>query len=306
MLGTGGTIAGEGSDLQYRAGQVDAGRLVGDALADRAAKVEVEVEVEQIAQIDSKNLTFDVWRRLVDATARHLARSEVQGVVITHGTDTLEETAYLLQRLLAPAKPVVLTGAMRPSTSPRSDGPQNLRDALRVAREPGACGVTVVFDGRIIGALDVRKVHPTRLGAFAAGEAGALGIVEAGRVRRFREWPVGDAAAPFPSDPAAWPVVEIVTSHAGARAATVEALVASGVHGIVVAATGNGTVHSALEAALGRAWAGGVAVLRATRCLDGAILEHESTMPRFDSAGALTPVQARIELMLTLNARSAP
>ena len=302
VLGMGGTIAARGDDLGYLPGSLTAAQLVASVAGGSRA-----VESEEVASIDSKDLAFVDWRRLLDAVERHLARPEVRGIVVTHGTDTLEETAYLLQRVLAPPKPVVMVGAMRPVTSAQSDGPQNLADALRIAREPGARGVVVVVAGQLFGALDVRKVHPYRLQAFSAGEAGALGVIEAGRLRRFRDWPAGDALGSnlLPRDPEEWPVVEIVTSTAGARETVVDALVSSGVHGLVIAGTGNGTVHMALVRALERAQQRGVRVLRATRCADGSVLDAEEEPARgrpLPSAGTLTPVQARLELMLQLAA----
>lgn len=107
--------------------------------------------------------------------------------MITHGTNTLEETAYFLQRVLAPANPVVLVAAMRPATSVQADGPQNLLDALLVARTPGARGVVAMLAGAAHSALDVRKLHPYRLDAFGSGDACALANIEAGQVRRHRE-----------------------------------------------------------------------------------------------------------------------
>ena len=303
VLGTGGTIAGTGAsagdNLGYSAAQLGAAQLV----VSIPALANLPIEVEQIAQIDSKDMGFAVWRALAVAVDRHLARPDVTGIVITHGTDTLEETGYFLQRVLAPTKPVVLVAAMRPATSLQADGPQNLIDAMVVAREPGARGVVAVLAGVVHSALDVRKVHAYRLDAFGSGDAGPLAQIEAGRLRRHREWPAGDAIglARLPGDGAGWPVVEIVTSHCGAQGALVRALREAGVHGIVLAATGNGSVHHVLEAALLDAQAGGVAVLRATRCLDGSVID--AGQPALPSAGALTPVQARVELILQLLAR---
>ena len=306
VLGTGGTIAGTaasaGDNVGYSAAQLGAAQLVAaiPALAD------VPIEVEQIAQIDSKDMGFAIWRALAVAINRHLARPEVAGIVITHGTDTLEETAYFLQRVLAPTKPVVLVAAMRPATSLQADGPQNLLDAMVVARAPGARGVVAVLAGSVHSALDVRKLHAYRLDAFGTGDAGALAHIEAGRLRRHRDWPGGEAIglARLPRDIAHWPAVEIVTSHAEARGTVVRALVRVGVQGIVVAATGNGSVHHTLEAALREAHAAGVAVLRSTRCLNGGVIDAtDGTESALPSAGALTPVQARIELLLRLLAK---
>jgi L-asparaginase len=326
VLGTGGTIAGTAShavdNVGYSAAQLGAQQLV-QAIP---ALAPVPIEVQQIAQIDSKDMSFAIWRALAEAVSRALQRSDVCGVVITHGTDTLEETAYFLQRVLAPLKPVVIVGAMRPATALQADGPQNIVDAVCVARTPLARGVVAVLAGKVHSALDVRKVHPYRIDAFASGDNGVLAHVEEGRLRVHRAWqggePIGLASLPsgLPGDVLHWPWVEIVTSAAGASAASVEALRAAGVEGIVVAGTGNGSVHRALEIALTQAQEAGVVVLRCTRCLDGSIVEPETslappsplsqpsdeTLPHsahFPSAGALTPVQARIDLMLRLLAQ---
>ena len=303
VLGTGGTIAGTavqaGDNLGYTAAQLGVAQLV----AAIPALAGSPIEAEQIAQLDSKDMSFAVWHALALAASRQLARSEVCGIVITHGTDTLEETAYFLQRVLAPSKPVVLVAAMRPATSVQADGPQNLLDAVAVVRSPGATGVVAVLAGTVHGALDVRKVHPYRLDAFGSGDAGPLAHVEEGRLRQHRVWPTGVAfgLARLPQGGAQWPLVEIVTSHAGSNPALVHALRDLGVRGIVVAGTGNGSVHSALEAALLEAQAAGVAILRCTRCLNGSVIDP--TPPALPSAGALTPVQARVELMLQLLAQ---
>ena len=300
VLGTGGTIAGmaanPGDNIGYSAAQIGAAQLIG-AVPALAAE---PIEVEQVAQIDSKDMDFSVWRALADAVSRHLDRPEVCGIVVTHGTDTLEETAYFLQRVLAPAKPVVLVAAMRPATSLQADGPQNLIDAVGVARTAGARGVVAVLAGTVHSALDVRKTHTYRLDAFGSGDAGAIAHIEQGRLRRHRDWPQGEAhgLARLPRDAAPWPQVEIVTSHAGATPALVRALCQAGVQGIVVAGTGNGTLHHVLEQALLAAQTAGVAVLRSSRCLDGNVVD--AVAAALPAAGALTPVQARIELMLRL------
>ena len=300
ILGTGGTIAGTsagaGDNVGYLAAQIGVYRLA----AGLPVPAGVELETEQVAQLDSKDMEFEVWRVLAQRVGCHVKRADVAGVVITHGTDTLEETAYFLQRVLAPAKPVVLTAAMRPATALSADGPQNLADAVTLAATSGASGVLVSLCGAVHAAVGVRKMHPYRTDAFGSGDVGALAHVEDGQLRLHRPWPTGEplGLTGLPADPQRWPWVEIVTSHAGAGARLVQALVARGVQGIVVAGSGNGKVHHALEEALLQAQAAGVQVLRSTRCLDGCVL------PRPDDvlldAGALTPVQARIELMLRL------
>ena len=191
-------------------------------------------------------------------------------------------------------------GAMRPSTALLSDGPQNLLDAVTVAREVGARGVVAVLSGAVHSAMDVRKAHSYRVDAFTSGEAGMLGVVEEGRVRCFRGWPATVAAGlrTLPAQPDAWPVVEIITSHAGAGGRLMQAALAAGVHGIVVAGSGNGGVNVALEVELRCAQEAGVLVWRSSRCLQGPVQAKPGDV--FPDAGNLTPVKARIEMMLQL------
>ena len=304
VLGTGGTIAGTSASAGDNVGYTAAQRGVDQLVAEVPALAQVSLETEQIAQLDSKDMGYAVWRRLAHRIAHHLARADVAGVVITHGTDTLEETAWFLQRVLAPIKPVVLTAAMRPATALHSDGPQNLADAIAVALSAGASGVVVALAGTLHAARDVRKVHPYRVDAFSSGDAGPLAWIEEGRLRILRNWPeAGDGLGieSLPPEGGDWPWVEIVTSGVQADGAAVRALLAAGVRGLVVATTGNGSVHTDLEATLLEAQKQGVAVLRATRCLDGTIVEAASAQPDpLPSAGDLTPVKARIELMLKL------
>ena len=306
VLGTGGTIAGTGAvagaNTGYRAGQLGVEQLLA-AVPGLAQAAGGPLRAEQVANIDSKDMDTPVWQALVRRCLAHLADPAVRALVITHGTDTLEETAWLLHQLLPAHKPVVLTCAMRPATALAPDGPQNLLDAVALAAHADAHGVLVCAAGRVFDARGVAKVHPLRLDAFDGGDAGPLGWVEEGRVR----WAHGRApqaalprfgalAAQLPAH--GWPRVEIVLSHAGADGMVVDAMVAAGVRGIVVAATGNGTLHQALEAALRRAAAAGVELRIASRCPQGAPLPIERA-PWRDSAG-VPPVKARIDLMLEL------
>lgn len=313
VLGTGGTISGRASaandNIGYTAGEVG----VADLLQGIDAPDGIALAAEQVAQVDSKDMSFAIWRTLAQRCAHWLAEPDVAGVVITHGTDTLEETAFFLQSVLAPSKPVVLTCAMRPATALAPDGPQNVRDAIVVAATRGAQGVVAVCAGTVHSAFDVQKVHTYRLDAFDSGDAGPLAYVEEGALRQLRNWPEAGTAGRSAFDDIAatnWPRVEILLSHAEARGTLVDALVeerrrgdAEPVQGIVLAATGNGTLHHALEAAALRAQAEGVAVLRATRCIEGRILPKPEQ--RLRDAGALTPVKARIALMLELLSGSA-
>lgn len=299
VLATGGTIAGTAASATDSLGYTAAQLGVEQLLAAVPALAGFDIEAEQLAQLDSKDMDFAVWRRLAERAHALLARADVAGLVVTHGSDTLEETAYFLQRVLAPSKPVVLTAAMRPATALQSDGPQNLLDAVCVAREPGARGVLAAVAGAVHGAFDVRKIHTHRLDAFGSGDAGPIARIDAGRLRRWRDWPSGEALGLGRLAADRWPRVEIVTSHAGASGALVDALVAQGVDGLIAAGTGNGTLHHALEAALMRAQVAGVAVRRASRVPDGPVLAtgHADELPSY---ATLSPQQARVELMLAL------
>lgn len=311
VIGTGGTIAGTGersnSNIAYEAATL----TVVDLLADIEAPAGFLLELEQVAQLDSKDMDFETWQVLRQRCAHWLAQPDVVGIVITHGTDTLEETAFFLQAVLESGKPVVLTCAMRPATAQASDGPQNLRDALAVVTQGSAEGVVVVCAGEIHGARNVRKDHPYRTNVFGSGDAGPIGYVEEGQVRQVRCWPQpspvsGETLSVLARPATTWPRVEIILSHAGARGNLIDALVRErlegrheAVEGLVVAATGNGSLHQALEQAVSRAQAAGIKVWRATRCANGRVvsLPAASVIP---DAGDLSPVKARISLMLSL------
>jgi L-asparaginase len=300
ILATGGTIAGvaaESTDTTgYRAGALGADALVAavPALAGR------RLESESVAAIDSKDMDIATWQRLTERVAHHVARPEVAGVVVTHGTDTLEETAYFLHRVLAPAKPVLLTAAMRPASALSPDGPANLLDAVTLAGTAGVRGVGLVFGGAVWAAVGLRKIHTLQTAAFAGSDCGPVARLEGGVLRAFRAWPEGEplGLARIAAAPDAWPRVEIVLNHAGADGRLVDAAVASGAAGLVVAGTGHGTVGSRLEAALARARGAGVRVTRASRCAFGPVLPHDGG--DVEAAGELSAVQARVELQLAL------
>jgi L-asparaginase len=302
VLATGGTIAGTaarpGDTIGYSAAQLG----VGELLSAVPNPGEHTLHAEQVAQIDSKDMTFDIWRELARRCQHWLAQSDVQGIVITHGTDTLEETAFFLHCVLDTQRPVVLTCAMRPATAIGADGPQNLSDAICTAGNCDARGVVAVCAGTIHGARDVAKQHTYRLDAFTSGDAGPIGYVENGSIRQVRQWPAPPLGAnellgKFLSS-SRLPEVEIVVSYADGGRKVVDALVKQGVDGLVVAGTGNGSVHSDLEAGLLDAQTRGVRVLRATRCSQGRVIARdEDVLP---DAGDLSPVKARIALMLQL------
>ena len=317
FLGMGGTIAGSaaeaGDNVGYKSGQLELNLVLLRVPGLQSALSGDAMQCEQVANIDSKDIEFSDWARLSQRVCEYLASVDVRSVIITHGTDTLEETAFFLVSVLPASllaeKAVVLTCAMRPASSHSPDGPQNLLDAVAVARTAGASGVLVVCAGTVHGARDVQKVHPYRLNAFDSGDAGPLAYVEEGRVRQVRPWssalPLKRFTLPV-TLAAEWPRVEIILSHAGATAAIVHALMepiqadTAPLRGLVVSGTGNGTVHRKLEEALRDARSKGIRVVRSTRCAWGSIVAASGAteaLPHFDG---LSPAKSRIALMLEL------
>jgi L-asparaginase len=291
VLATGGTIAGLASDVSkpqnYTAGQVGVADLL-----QGVAHEGVELLTEQVAQIDSKDMSFTVWQSLLACVVHWLGQDDVQGVVITHGTDTLEETAYFLQSVFQPTKPVAMTCAMLPANAPDSDGPGNLKDALAWVQLPNATGVSVVCAGQVHAGQAVQKSHSHLRNPFTS-QAGvthpvALRVPSVAQVLACTHWPR----------------VELVLNHAGADGRLVRALmVHDAPQGWVVAGTGNGTLHDDLEAALLDAQKQGAEVLRASRCAQGGVQSRDADM--LPHAGGLTAVQARVALLMHLVAHQA-
>jgi L-asparaginase len=291
VLATGGTIAGLAPDAakpqNYTAGQVGVADLLQGVAADG-----LELLPEQVAQIDSKDMSFAVWQSLLARVARWLEQDDVQGVVITHGTDTLEETAYFLQTVLQPTKPVAMTCAMLPANAPDSDGPGNLKDALAWVQQASASGVSVVCAGQVHAGNAVQKSHSHQRNPFTSQVAvthpAALRVPSVAQVLACAQWLR----------------VELVQNHAGADGCLVRALMAHDApQGWVVAGTGNGTLHHDLEAALLDAQKQGAQVLRASRCAQGGVQSRDADV--LPHAGGLTAVQARVALLLHLVAQQA-
>lgn len=304
ILATGGTIAGSaddaGSAARYRAGAVPIDQLLA------ASKLGLErianIRAEQVAQIDSKDVSFDVWEKLVSRIRHWIDVERVDGVVVTHGTDTLEETAMLLHLTQQTDTPIVMTAAMRPSTSLSADGPLNLLNAVRLAASPAARGqgVLVALNQRVHAARDVQKGHTYAVEAFVSPDMGPLGFVLDSHVQFQRSARPLAATDVLPMPPAGqWPWVEVVASYAQPDARLVDALVAAGVKGIVVAATGAGSIHSNLEAALNRASQQGVFVVRSTRTGAG-VVPAQPDGKGWASSGSLNPYKARVLLALLL------
>jgi L-asparaginase len=317
VLGTGGTIAGRassGSDnVGYRAGEVSVADLLAAVPGMHDRLTGCGLISEQIAQIDSKDMEWSVWRALQQACEKHLADESVAAVVITHGTDTLEETAFFLHLSLpaiARGKPVVLTCAMRPASALTPDGPQNILDAVTVALDSRSSGVLAVCAGAVHAAQYVQKAHTYRVDAFDSGDAGPLAWVEEGRVRWCQtSWPAEEKPttvfAPHPVQEQT-PRVEIVMNYAGASAAVVDALctdpagTALPLKGIVVAGTGNGTVNEVMQGALERAAASGIQIALASRCAKGGVVRSSPLPKGFRVYPGLSAVKARVQLMMEL------
>lgn len=316
ILATGGTIAGLAPDPRQPATYQAAVLSIDDLLAGLKLPPDVQTRLsactlvsEQVAQIDSKAMTHAIWHTLAQRCEAHLQDADVKGVVITHGTDTVEETAFFLDCVLKTTKPVALTCAMLPANAPHADGPANLADALSWVAFTDAGQVALVVQGEVHAAPWVQKTA-TRLGqAFSSGRHPAVTVREvlAGQsvaIEPTTTW----AAPPLSALPpaAAWPHVVCVTSHAGVDGRLVQAMMGSA-HppaGWVVAATGAGTVHPELQAALLEAQAQGATVWCASRCVWGEVPAGEMRdAPSFHSAGMLSPTKARIALMLSLMCR---
>ena len=310
VLGTGGTIAGESNSasegLSYKAAQRGIDVLlqsvaeIGQGLPE--ALRGCQFESEQVAQMDSKDMNFATWYHLAQRCQAWLSQKEVAAVVITHGTDTLEETAYFLSRVVVNDKPVVLTCAMRPANFKDADGPQNLRDALTVASVAKGAGVCLVAAGEIHHSQHLQKVHPTRLNAFDSGEAGIAGTVANDQVTWRSDFaPVAQPhklnLSQLPK-PDAWPWVEVIMNHVQASPKGLDLLVKAGVQGIVVAGTGNGSVSTDLKEGLVRAQEAGVQIRVASRCNQGPVIVTASHI--FPVLDGLSPVKTRVALILDI------
>ena len=304
VLGTGGTIAGWAPDpskgRQYQAGELTASDLV-QGLGDG----QDHIVTEEVARIDSKNMGWPVWEKLVARVQHWLDQEDVQGVVVTHGTDTLEETAILLHTLFSGLKTVVITGAMRAANVPEPDGPGNLRQALALAGAPGSAGVVCVFAGQVHAAASLTKVDCQALNAFGSADPVAWGLALENLdalQKRFAQQATPAVALPPKAlaQVATWPWVELVFNHAAQDGAVVKALLESKTppQGWVVAGTGNGTMSQGLEAALIMAQHGGARVWRTSRCAQGQVQAQDGEV--FQTTSGLNPYKARVVLALTL------
>lgn len=310
LLATGGTIAGAAdprSQSGYNAGAVSAEALLASV---PGIGMHAQLTAEQIASIGSQDMNESVWFQLaqrIDALAKDPG---VAGIVITHGTDTMEETALFLDLVTATDKPIVLVGAMRPSTAVSADGPRNLLEAVMVAADPKAKGrgALVVLNDTIHGARDVTKTNTVSVQTFQSLNFGAVGGVSPDAVafyappapRRHLDLP---AAGPLPR-------VEIIYAYAGVDAAPVDAAVKSGARGLVLVGVGDGNASKATIAALQAAAKAGIPVVRASRTGSGPVLrniELNDDELGFSAAAFYAPAKARVLLQLLIaNGRITP
>lgn len=311
ILATGGTIAGAAdarSAAGYNAGAVSPEQLI--AAVPGIEKV-ARISAEQVASIGSQDMNEEVWFKLARRIAELTAQSDVDGIVVTHGTDTMEETATLLQMVVPRGKPVVLVGSMRPSTALSADGPLNLLEATMVAAAPEARnrGVMVVLNDTIHGAADVTKTNTTAVETFHSPNRGAIGHVSLNGATFFLPPPPGAVTYTLPAAPPL-PKVAIVYAHAGMDAGVVKAALEGGARGIVLAGVGDGNASEATIAALAEAAKAGVAVVRSSRTGSGAVLrniEVNDDSNGFTAARYLNPAKARVVLQVLLaNGISAP
>lgn len=309
ILATGGTIAGAGTSstqkTEYKAGSVLINTLV-NALPEDIKKI-VNLEAEQVFKIGSQNMQPDYWLTLAKKVNEVLAKKDVNGVVITHGTDTLEETALFLNLTVNSTKPVVLVGAMRSSTSLSADGPKNLYDAIVVAANPQSAnrGVLAVMNDTILSASDITKSDTTAVETFKGSLVGAIGKVWGTKVYYLNgvEKKKAGSSAFNVNSIKSLPQVDILYGYAGATGKAVEAAVASGAKAIVYAGVGNGNFSDSVEKALIDASKKGVIVVRSSRVPNGATAqwnEVDDEKHGFIASWWNNPQRARVIVMLGL------
>ncbi len=304
VLATGGTIAGEADSAtrhDYRPGQIG----IGDFLARvETLGIDAQLTGKQIANIGSEDMSPAIWTHLHTACLAAMGDPDCTGVIITHGTDTVEETAFLLDLTLPTHKPVVLVGAMRPANAVGYDGLRNFANAMRVATDPDAAGrgVLVVMGDRVFAARDIRKSRTRGTDAFQGFPRGSIALVTPSALDWFgAPWRVGaDARFTFTTD---LPDVPILFVHAAMTADYVERLVSDKTRGVVVAGLGEGNMPDAVRSALAQLAAKGLPIVRASRLDEGLVdREPEDNANKFIAARALNPQKARILLQMVIAA----
>jgi L-asparaginase len=308
LLATGGTIAGTGATTTTTVGY-QAARLPVESLISAVPEMQniANVTGEQVLQIASENMTVEGLLKIAKRVNEILAKPEVSGVVITHGTDTLEETAYFLNLVTKSEKPVVLVGSMRPATALSADGPLNLYNAVAIATSPESVGkgVFVSLNDQISAAREVTKTNTTSLNTFQSYDVGYLGYVELGKPVFYR-MPIRKhtTATPFNVNTlTTLPQVDIVYGYGSNRPAMLNAAIADGAKGIVYAGVGNGSISEQLEPAAIAASKKGIIIARSSRAGAGRVVrngEEKDDENGFIVVDNLTPQKARLLLMLGL------
>ncbi len=307
VLATGGTIAGAaGSDVQaaYTSGQVGVDQLL--AAVPQAKKI-ATLRGEQIANIGSQDMNDEVWLKLARRTNELVAMPDVDGIVVTHGTDTIEETSYFLNLVVKSPKPVVLTAAMRPSTALSADGPLNFYNAVAVAanRDAAGRGVLVVINDWIHGASSLTKTSTTAVQTFLSPLRGLVGTVAYGDSEFYRG-PVGKhtVESEFSLDSVtALPRVDIIMAHENMDGKLIEAAVASGAKGLVIAGVGNGNMTASALEALAAQSKKGIVCVRSTRVATGRVgrnVEVDDDKLGLVASDDLNPQKSRVLLRLAL------
>ena len=311
VLATGGTIAGAGQSATgtaYTSAKVSVNHLVAavPALANIA-----NITPKQVVQIGSQDMTDDVWLKLVKTINQDCKKYD--GFVVTHGTDTMEETSYFVHLAAKCNKPIVFVGAMLPSTGLSADGPKNLYNAVVVASDKGAQGkgVLVAMDDKVIGARDVIKHNTTMVETFQGANFGTMGAIFNSKVH-WANTPVQKHTVDTEFDVSkleSLPKVGIVYNYANVPVEPLEALLKAGYKGIVTAGVGNGNIHKNLFPTLEKAVKDGVAVVRSSRVATGSATkdgEINDAQYGFVAGQFLNPQKARVLLQLALTKTSDP
>ena len=298
VIATGGTIASRPGDDQ----------LTGSALIEAVPQLAgvAQVEVEEFSRIGSSGMTPDHWLLLAKRINELLDdEPDISGIVVTHGTDTMEETAYFLHLTIKDLRPVVLTGSMRSATAISADGPANLLTAVRVAADTnaGGRGVLVVLNDEVHSARDVRKTDNNRIDTFVSTEWGALGVVDSDGVtfRRSSETLHTVQALLSVAGVEALPAVPIVADFAGNDAMVLRSWAKQGVAGIVVQAFGGGRTSPEMRRAISEIASEGIPVVLASRVPEGRVIgSGQQAQSGVVAGGDLPPHKARVLLMLAL------
>jgi len=307
ILATGGTIAGKAEskvEAGYRSGEATVDTLIQAVPGMNALAV---IKAEQFAQVGSQDMNDALWLKLASRVNDLFAADQADGIVITHGTDTAEETGFFLHLVVKSDRPVVLTGAMRPSTALSADGPLNLFNAVGAAADPGSRGrgVIIAINDDLHSARDVTKSNTTDVQTFISPGPGLLGTASYGRIRFFRRPPHPHTVdTEFSIDGIkSLPRVDILYAHANMHADLVRSSVSLGARGIVVAGMGNGNVSTETADALAEAAKNGAVVVRSTRVVSGDVsrnIEMDDDKLGLIAADQLNPQKSRVLLQLCL------